>query len=228
MPQHQPIKNGFRIVYFDQSLAFDHPDPCRHGPDKGTVVADQQTGCAMLDQFALQGVLPLDVEVVGRLVQQVEVRPRQPQKQHRQPRLLTAREARGGRGLGVDGNPAPASRARAGWSARSLVRFTASQGVGKASSLRQRLVGPTEPQAGRHPDVRVRSGECCPQPLDKPGLAGAVGPKQGHPVAVFDPELPGAEQQPTIGSRDRRVLNLTSALAWLPLLVRRIAPAECS
>ena len=44
----QTYQKGFWIVY---------PDPCRHGPDKGTIVADQLTGCAMLDQLAFLSLI---------------------------------------------------------------------------------------------------------------------------------------------------------------------------
>jgi hypothetical protein len=64
----------------------DLPEPRSHGPDQAAVVADQQ-GCGALGgQLVFQRRLPLDVQMVGRLVQQDQIRRGRPDAgQHRQP-----------------------------------------------------------------------------------------------------------------------------------------------
>ena len=58
---------SLRVGYSDQALAqldaFPTPwEAVKHSGD----LADQQAGRAVVDQFALQHVLPLDVEMIGR------------------------------------------------------------------------------------------------------------------------------------------------------------------
>src|SRR6267154_5700091 len=44
----------------------------------------------MVHQFALQSFLPLDIQMVGRLIEKIEVGLGQPQQQHAETRLLSA------------------------------------------------------------------------------------------------------------------------------------------
>ena len=57
------------------------------------VVANQKASGAVFEQLVLQHVLSVDVEMIGRLVEKVEVWLDQPQDQHRESCPLPAREA---------------------------------------------------------------------------------------------------------------------------------------
>jgi len=68
-------------------------------------VRDQQAARLVLHQLGLQCFLPLDVEMVGRLIKQVEVRRRQPQHQHAKPRFLAAGQPADWIDLHIDADP---------------------------------------------------------------------------------------------------------------------------
>ena len=134
LPLHQPVEDGVGVVHLDQPLAIDHPDPRRHAADEGAVVADEKAGGALLQQLPLQRLLPLDVEVVGRLVQQVEGRPGQPQSSMASRARCPPDSRSTGAVCRSTATPAPASSARARASPTSEARVTASIGVGAAST----------------------------------------------------------------------------------------------
>ena len=61
----------------------------------------------MGDQLGLQGFLAVDIQMVGRFVQKVEVGVGQPEDQHGQPRPLSARKRADGRILQAKINSRP-------------------------------------------------------------------------------------------------------------------------
>ena len=87
---HRLPEAGLGIVDLDQPPPFDPPEAVADGPDEAAVMRDQEAAGVAGIQFGLQRLLPLDVEMVGRLVQQVEIRPGEAQRQHREPCPLPA------------------------------------------------------------------------------------------------------------------------------------------
>ena len=67
-------KERFRALHLDQPLALDLPEPVADRPHEAAVVGNQQAAHLMGHQFDFERFLPLDVEMVGRFVEQVEVR----------------------------------------------------------------------------------------------------------------------------------------------------------
>ncbi len=78
-------KKRIGIIDFDQSLALNLPEPIADIAQKAAIVAHQKAGGAMGDQLFLKRFLALDIKVVCRFIQQVEIWMLQAQHQHRQP-----------------------------------------------------------------------------------------------------------------------------------------------
>ena len=71
-------------------------DDGRHRPSKErTVVADEQDGCLKRRDPPLEAVETVEVEIVGRLVEQIHVEARQQQGGESDPRRLASRQRRG-------------------------------------------------------------------------------------------------------------------------------------
>jgi hypothetical protein len=85
----------------------------RDGGDEAAVVADDDAGWRMRQQFGLQPLLAGDIDVVGRLVQQLEVRLGQPKREQTQPRLLSRRQQADRPALHVHGEPRAGEQAGA-------------------------------------------------------------------------------------------------------------------
>src|SRR5579871_1141553 len=68
--RHQPVENRGGVIDLDELFAGDRPDAGRHGFYEGAVVAREKTGRAVFQEFALQHFLALDIEMVGRFIQQ--------------------------------------------------------------------------------------------------------------------------------------------------------------
>src|SRR6185312_97510 len=81
-----------RVFDLDQLAAADFQEAGGGGAGEVAVVRDEDAGDVGLRQLALQVFLALDVEVVGRLVEQVDVGPLGLQLQERQPRALAVAE----------------------------------------------------------------------------------------------------------------------------------------
>ena len=74
-------KERLGIVALDQPFAVDLEEARADVPHETAVVRDEDAACAVLEDFRLELLLAGDVDVVGRLVHQVEVRLGQPQRQ---------------------------------------------------------------------------------------------------------------------------------------------------
>ena len=110
----------------------------------------------MVHQFVFQRFLSFDIQMVGRFIQQIEVRLRQPQQQHAEPRLLSA---------GKPADRAPLHLDREAGSreqrARPLIAYVEAAddrvhrrvGVGEAS---EGLIAIAEHQRLRDPDAGMR------------------------------------------------------------------------
>ena len=138
-------------------LPFDQPEticrPRARNCGRATPAGSSPDG----QQFVLQRFLPLDIEMVGRLIQQIEVRLGEPQQQHAEPRLLSA-----GKSVRSDGSasrsicPAPASNVRARWSPTSKRRVIVRIGVSASPKVGQRLIAIAEHERLRRLDSRLR------------------------------------------------------------------------
>ena len=127
----------------------------------------RQARGAVFEQLVFEHVLSVDVEMIGRLVEKVEVRLDQPQQQHRKSCPLPARQAGQRRDLGVDAYPRSGKlrpRLMVAEAARPFDRLPWRREVIKQ---RQRLVGIADPEARRSSDIRVRYGKGRPQSLDQ-------------------------------------------------------------
>ena len=82
------VEEGVGIVGFDQAALADFEEAGGHGAREEAVVAHEDAGDIALLQLLLEVFLALDVEMVGRLVQHVEVRPQQLHLEEHQPRAL--------------------------------------------------------------------------------------------------------------------------------------------
>ena len=83
-------KERLRSIQIDKLLPFDQPEPVANCAHEAAVMRHQQTACLAADQFILQCFLSLDVQMVGRLIEQIEVGLGQPQQQHAEAGLLPA------------------------------------------------------------------------------------------------------------------------------------------
>src|SRR4051812_36486882 len=147
---------------------------------------DQDTGSLLRQQFCLEPLLAEDVHVVRGLVQEIEVRLRQPEREQPQPGLLTRRqpadrlvvhvhaEARASQEAG--GAPVAETRTRR----YATVRRLAARQVGHT------LRGMTEDdtRADPHPGHLLRHNQA--QHGDQLRLADPVPPQQHQPVTVDD------------------------------------------
>ena len=68
----------------------DQPQPVRHQVDQMGIVADQHDGAGVVVDRLHQRLTGVDVEVVGRLVQDQNVRPGIAHQRQQQPRLFAA------------------------------------------------------------------------------------------------------------------------------------------
>ena len=64
-----PLKTGSGIIHLFQTLSLDLPEPIANIAQKPEIMTDQQTGCIVIDQLYLERNLPIDIEMVCRLVQ---------------------------------------------------------------------------------------------------------------------------------------------------------------
>ena len=71
---HRPTQKSLRPLRFDEPLPFDQPETVCHRAHEIAIVRDQQATRLMVQQFVLQRLLPLDIQMVGRLIEQIEVR----------------------------------------------------------------------------------------------------------------------------------------------------------
>ena len=81
-----------RSVQLHQLLPLDQPEPVADIAHEIAVMRHDQATRLRVQQFFLERFLALDIQMVGRLVEQVEIRLGQPQHQHAEPRLLSAGE----------------------------------------------------------------------------------------------------------------------------------------
>ena len=156
-------------------------------------MADHDHRARIVAQHFLQQVQRLEVEVVGRLVEDQEVRRQRQRPGQRQPAALAARELfhRGARLLGgeqeilhvaddVLGYPVDDQRVAAAGGERFLERRRRVEGAAALVQRRQFEVG-AEPHAAR---IRL---ELAGQHADQGGLAGAIGSDNADAVAADHP-----------------------------------------
>ena len=84
-------EEAFRPLHLYQSLLVDQPEAGAYRSHKATVVRHQNTSGPMRQNFVLQLFLSRNIDMVGRLVEQVEVRLLQSECQQSQPRPLPER-----------------------------------------------------------------------------------------------------------------------------------------
>src|SRR5688500_15251429 len=85
-------KERFRSLDFLEPFAFDHQESTSEPAYEAAIMRDQDTGCAMSQDFVLQPLLAGDVDMVGRLVEQIEVRLEEADGQEAQSRPLAEGE----------------------------------------------------------------------------------------------------------------------------------------
>src|SRR6266581_3217676 len=66
-------KERLRSLQFHQLLPVYQPEPVGHRSHEVAVMCHQQAACLMVHQLVLQSLLPLDIEMVGRLVEEIEI-----------------------------------------------------------------------------------------------------------------------------------------------------------
>ena len=176
------------------------PQPVGDQLDQVRVVADEDHRAAVLGQRLDQRLAALDVEVVGRLVEDEQVRRVERREQQAQPRLLPAREPPdlGRRDVGAE--PAGRQPRRA---ACPATRPAAAAPGAAAASRRVQLV---DLVLGEVADAQLRRGDLAPghrrQPvgeqLRQRRLALAVLAEQRDAVVLVDPQVEPAQHRPPV------------------------------
>ena len=198
------------------------------GVEQRPVVGHEQKRAVECAQCILQRLPALEVQVVGGLVEDQDVRAGGDEGRQREPPQLPAREDRHLL-LCLRAREEEPSQQRAG-----LVR---SQPGPTLSGLEHRalatdLLGVLGQEAELDvvaaSQLAVAQREPAGQRLDQRGLAGAVGADQGHVLAPLEPQL-GAFEQLALARGDRRSLELQrdapAARGLLELEPRRTARA---
>ena len=164
----------------------------------------QHTGRPLRQQLRLQRLLPLDIQVVCRLVQQVKIWPHQPQNQHRQPRTLPARQAVDPAILPVQPEARPRQhRAHlriAGMQARYQIKRRRCR-----AQLRQILVRMAQNHRRCRFDQPLRPAHRAQHRPHQLRLARTICAQNDHPVAALHPFLSGLEQQTPVRGRNHGI-----------------------
>src|SRR5262249_25160106 len=82
------VEEAFGVVEFHQASLADLEEARRHGAREVAVMAHEQARHVALLELGLERLLTLDVEVVGRLVEQLHVGPQQLHLEEDEPRAL--------------------------------------------------------------------------------------------------------------------------------------------
>ena len=179
----------------------DQPQPLGDQLDEVRVVADQDHRAAVFGQRLDQRVAALDVEVVGRLVEDDQVRRVERGEEQRQPRLLAAGEPPD---LGRRRCPRRCRRPRAaprslpgGSSGRSRCRCCSGVSSSSSSSTWCWAKYPTRSfdEASFRPLIGASRSESSFAKVDLPC---AVLPEERDPVVLVDPEVEAAQDRPAV------------------------------
>ena len=170
-------------------------------------MGDEQERAAERLERVLERLARVEVEVVGRLVEDQDVRLRRHQHRQREPPALAARQSRQRLlGLGAREQEAPEQGARPAGREPGGALGGLERGARRAELLRVlREVAELHVVPGAQPArlERAAPGER----LDQGRLADAVGADERHVLAALEPELAVLEQRPA-GHLEPRVVEL--------------------